>query len=150
MPTSTWGPYTWNMFHTLSQKLNTNSDNFDKKFKELIHFFTIICMNLPCPSCKEHSIAYIRKYPLTKLKNKEELILYFFNFHNEVNTKLKKTLFDYSNLEKTYSNNNVFSVFITFANRLIATSNTMMSYNNKNIVNNFYIWFQENKSFFNI
>ena len=34
MPTSTWGPYTWNMFHTLSQKLNTNNDSL---LNRLIH-----------------------------------------------------------------------------------------------------------------
>jgi hypothetical protein len=103
-----WGVPTWYFFHTFSEKITETL--FTNKRKECIDLLIEICNNLPCPYCRDHARDYIKKHKLDNIKTKEELKLYFFKFHNEVNKRTKKKALDISALE-IYKNMSMVSVF---------------------------------------
>ena len=86
-----WGKYTWYLFHALAEKINNK--HFDKGYVKIISWIKLICLNLPCPYCAEHASTLLNKYKLYhKIKNKEDLKEFIFEFHNIVNKKTKKRL----------------------------------------------------------
>ena len=86
-----WGKYTWYLFHALAEKINNN--HFDKGCIKIINWVKLICLNLPCPYCAEHASMLLNKYSLYhKIKNKENLKMFLFEFHNIVNKKTKKII----------------------------------------------------------
>lgn len=103
-----WGVPTWYFFHTFAEKIT--DDLFTSKKNECIDILKDICTNLPCPYCRDHARDYIKKHKLDNIKTKEELKIYFFKFHNEVNKRTKKKILDISALEM-YKNMNMVSVF---------------------------------------
>tara|TARA_Y100000992_G_scaffold219594_1_gene152035 strand:- start:3701 stop:4153 length:453 start_codon:yes stop_codon:yes gene_type:complete len=148
MPTTSWGPQTWNMIHTLSVSINENHIHFNTKIKELISHIYNICVNLPCPACTTHATNYMKKHNPKNITDKVSLVEFFFNFHNDVNKNLKKPIFTIDKLNPTYCKNNIYQVFNTFCNRYNASSNNMTNYNNKKIVAKFYEWFYSNRDLF--
>ena len=80
-----WGNAYWDLFHTVSYKLNN-----DRKATELYNYFITLCSILPCPICREHALKYLSKIKKNSINNRERLIDLFFNFHNDVNKNLKK------------------------------------------------------------
>jgi hypothetical protein len=83
-----WGEPTWYFFHTFIEKI---TDNFyNNNSKKCIAIYKNICNNLPCPICKEHSNNYIKKYKIDNMVTKDLMKKFLFNFHNEVNRRLKK------------------------------------------------------------
>lgn len=87
-----WGPYTWNMFHTLSQKIK--EEQFLSIKRELWNLFKKVSCNLPCPYCSKHACEYLSKIKVQDIHTKEDFINIFFEFHNDVNKRLNKPLFD--------------------------------------------------------
>lgn len=84
-----WGKYTWYLFHALAEKINDT--HFNKAYTKIISWVKLICLHLPCPYCAEHASMLLNKYSLYhKIKNKEQLKIFFFEFHNIVNNKTKK------------------------------------------------------------
>ena len=149
MPTKSWGPYTWNLLHTLSENINTSSDNFEEKFKEFKRLIYTIVSNLPCPLCTKHSVLYFRKHNIDKV-SPNEMKKFIFEFHNDVNKNLKKELFNYEDLEKTYKNNNIFQAFNIFYNRFNQSINGMFGFKQKKALVEFHIWFLQNKNLFGV
>ena len=93
-----WGVPTWYFFHTFAEKITENL--FLSKRLECLELLEEICTNLPCPYCKEHSIDYLKKNKLLNVKTKEELKMFFFNFHNTVNKRSKKKIQNKTVLEQ--------------------------------------------------
>ena len=110
-----WGPYIWYMLHGLAEKIKDKSF-YGLKNELLEHIFNI-CVNLPCPSCSTHSREYLQKIDFKKIKTKQELRLMLLDFHNNVNTRLRKPIFSYQQLidkYKTVNFNNVINNFFIF------------------------------------
>ena len=96
-----WGEPTWFFFHTLAEKIK--DEYFNELFIDLIKFVKLICSNLPCPDCAKHATSYMNKINFDAIKNKEQLKMLFFKFHNEVNKQKEFPLFEYTDLKQKYS-----------------------------------------------
>lgn len=97
-----WGPHFWNLIHMIPFRIN-----YLEKIKEAVNLIENIYLVLPCEECHNHTKEYLQnnKIILTNeidiTKSKEELCLYLFNFHNEVNKRLGKEIL--SSFEKYWS-----------------------------------------------
>lgn len=90
MSKSKWGPIVWNMLHCLTLKIKPQ--HFEEEKSNIILIINNICNNLPCPICSVHASQYMKKNKIHLVKNKEELALFIFHFHNNVNHRLKRKL----------------------------------------------------------
>tara|TARA_B110000444_G_scaffold258722_1_gene300397 strand:- start:6592 stop:7041 length:450 start_codon:yes stop_codon:yes gene_type:complete len=93
-----WGPICWIFLHTIIEKMK--KEYFDSKKGMLFEIIYIICSNLPCPNCKKHSINYLKNNKIRKCNTINDLRMYMFNFHNTVNIRLNKKIFESKDLEK--------------------------------------------------
>jgi hypothetical protein len=95
-----WGPTLWIFLHTLAQNIKVPIT------VELLYIIQKIFLNIDCQHCIDDSLNYFTTYPLNKdtINTKEELQLYFLNFHNYINKKFEKPIFLFKNLEDKYKN----------------------------------------------
>ena len=115
-----WGSSIWNLFHTIAYKIKEDKFEFHKS--NLIYILENICNTLPCPDCSKDATDMLKKVDFTKINNKEDFKLLIFNFHNAVNSKLKKPLFDFNELDNKYSKANIDIIYNNL--NIIYTSNT--------------------------
>ena len=95
-PPEVWGPAVWRLFHTLSERLNDNA--YNALSPQLFGFFVRICKFLPCPDCSNDASIFLAKIRFSDIKNKIEFKNTFYLFHNWVNAKKRKPLFNYGNI----------------------------------------------------
>ena len=107
----TWGAPTWTFFHVLPEKLSNK--NFIKNKDGIIRLITTICNNLPCPYCREHAAAYCKLLIDNKINTKDKLKNELFIFHNNVNKRINKKVFDKTILDK-YKNIDIFKAYRLF------------------------------------
>ena len=93
-----WGTPTWYFLHTLVEKIDVN--HYDKIYGEVRNLIINIFQNLPCPYCKNHALNYIKKKNIYKIKTKEEMKTYLFDFHNEVNKRINHPIYNKEDLVK--------------------------------------------------
>jgi len=98
MKISVWGPETWLLLHTIPEKIY--DDRYTECKNDIFQIISLISSSVPCPFCREHAIQYLRRHNIRLCNTKETLKMYIFNFHNDVNTKLRKNTFPYSSLSK--------------------------------------------------
>ena len=142
-----WASPTWMLFHTLAEKIKYEYYNETKE--ELIELIISISCNLPCPQCSSHSKEYFKK--IKKNKNiadkKEDLIKLLYDFHNNVNIRLNKPVFNFENIH-TYKNSNTIQVVNTFINRYTISNNRSHLFHRaltaKHIIMNMINWFNKN------
>lgn len=145
-----WAPQTWCMFHTLIEKIKENEiDNI--KHDLWIQFYNI-CTNLPCPTCTQHAIKYFSKLKKIKVIDKQHLRTIFFEFHNDVNDRLNKPLFQETDIISTYSKYNTYQVATTFVNRYNIAANKnnafYQSLQSRQVLSQFIKWYNENSNSF--
>ena len=93
-----WANPLWFFFHGFSEKINENY--YNNNYMTCFKFFSLLCKNIPCPLCKAEAMQKINKTnPHIELNNKKKLKLYWFNFHNEVNRRLRKKIYNIEYLE---------------------------------------------------
>ena len=100
-PKILWGPAIWYMLHTTAEKIKEES--FSMLKQDLLMHIRSICSNLPCPNCSMHAVTYLKNVDYTKINTKEDLKRMLFLFHNDVNKRLKKKEFTYSELNDKYA-----------------------------------------------
>lgn len=151
MPTSSWGPSTWKLFHTLAEKIKEEDANKSLFIKTLLSEIKSLCLNLPCPYCSKHSGVYFQKNIkiMKNVSNKEELIKFLFDFHNSVNKSLRKKEFPYKDLE-IYKIANTTLVFNEFYNRWTASTSGMMNHIKRSRLSIFHNWLLSNRNKFNV
>lgn len=93
-----WGTFTWILLHWMSQQIK--EEYFASERSRLIKIVEDICGNLPCPTCREHALLYIKRIPLANIKIKNDLINYIYHFHNSVNIRGKKQYEPFTIMEK--------------------------------------------------
>lgn len=98
MKITEWGPETWMLLHTIVEKIY--DDKYNSCKDDIFQIITLIASSVPCPFCREHATQYLKQHKISLCKTKHDLKMYIFNFHNNVNVKLKKPIFSYSSLSK--------------------------------------------------
>ena len=95
-PPEVWGPAVWTLFHTLAERVSDNA--YPVIYKQLFAQIARLCKVLPCPDCSADASNFLAKVNINDLKNKTEFKNLFYLFHNYVNAKKRKPLFNYTNI----------------------------------------------------
>lgn len=115
-----WGNNVWNLFHTIAHKIK--EDRFEFHKNNIIYILENICNTLPCPDCSKDATEMLKRVNFSQINNKADFKLLIFNFHNAINTKLNKPLFDFNELDNRYSKANIDILYNNI--NIIFTSNT--------------------------
>lgn len=127
-----WGPIIWKLIHCLTYKIK--DEYFSGQLKFIISTIRNICSTLPCPYCAAHAQSFLRKVNFEKIKTKDDLINLFLTFHNVVNKRLKKKIYNRDEFDKIYSNLS-FMVVINDYHTYITSTNS----GSKAMLNSFYM-----------
>jgi len=147
-PPEVWGPAVWTLFHTLIEKMNP--DAYPYVIQSTFGMIIRICRVLPCPECSRDASNFLAKINLKDYKTKTEFKNMLYLFHNWVNAKKRKPLFNYANMNK-YAN-----LYLPFViNNFIANYNTKgnmkllaESFQSSILVKEFISWFKSNSRVF--
>jgi hypothetical protein len=140
-PPEVWGPAVWTLLHTLSEKVSEEAYPFIKF--QLFSQIRRICGFLPCPECSTDATNFLAKININDLKTKVEFRNTFYLFHNWVNVKKRKPLFNYSKLV-AYNNYGIIPVINNFISKYNTNGNMKLiseSFQRKLIVSDFKSWF---------
>tara|TARA_B100001093_G_scaffold519061_1_gene606252 strand:+ start:1568 stop:2032 length:465 start_codon:yes stop_codon:yes gene_type:complete len=97
-----WGNSVWIFFHVIADRIN--EDKFNTIKADVINVTKLICSHLPCPECSEHASKILKNINLEKVINsKDDLIKFYFNFHNHINKKLNKPQYNEAKLYSDYT-----------------------------------------------
>ena len=143
-PIEVWGPAVWRLFHTLAERVNEQL--YPVIANQLFAQIVSICKVLPCPDCAIDATHFLSKIKINEYKTKTDFKNLLYLFHNYVNAKKRKPLFNYANIN-VYANyklvpvcNHFFNVFNTKGNmKLIAET-----FQRNLIQNNFKKWLVAN------
>ena len=117
-----WGNTVWYLFHTLAYKIKES--DFDELKNNIVYVIKTVSANLPCPDCSQDAANELNKVQFDNINSKEELKLLLFNFHNHVNRKLNKPIFELSQLDDKYSKANINKLYNNFLIIFGSNSNT--------------------------
>jgi hypothetical protein len=143
-PPEVWGPVIWSLFHTLSEKISEHS--YNKIYPQLFLQFQKICKFLPCPECSRDASIFLEKIKIRNLKTKHDFKNLFYLFHNYVNAKKRKQLFNYANINiyKNYRIMNVINKFFAHYNTKGNMKLLTETFQRQFIINDFKKWFSSN------
>ena len=150
MSPSDWGPPIWSLFHTMAEKVK--EEHFDSMGPQMFNLIKQICLNLPCPDCANHATEFLNKVNSRTIKTKENFKMMLHFFHNSVNRRKEKTVFNASDLEKYahYKLPQVFYVFAQSYNKKTGNMKLMAdSMVRRNIIQSTGEWFKKNHMYFN-
>lgn len=146
-----WGPCTWYLFHTLAEKIK--EEHFVTLRMPLLNMISNICGSLPCPDCANHARQKMSSLNINNVKTKEDLKLMLLIFHNEVNIRNNKPIFNEADLNNKYSNantNNIIQYFIqVWSKRNPNPKLLTVSFHKNQTLQNFINWWNINKQYFN-
>jgi hypothetical protein len=119
-----WGPSVWIFLHTLAARIS--EEGYRTLQVGIYHIVERILALLPCPECSADALSFFRTIPKKTLYTKVSLANALYLLHNKVNAKLRKPLFnstnlstyEYANLGKAYGN--FVQVFNTTSTRIMA------------------------------
>jgi len=98
-----WGPPAWTFLHTITYNYPENPSDNDKK--NYHNFFDSLQHILPCKKCQSHYTENIQKYDLNNsLDNRDDLVKWLIDIHNEVNKYTGKRVWTYSEVYNKYDN----------------------------------------------
>jgi hypothetical protein len=140
-PPEVWGPAVWTLFHTLAEKLNPNV--YNKMSTSFFGIIVQICKLLPCPECSKDASNFLAKINLKDYKTKDEFKNMLYLFHNWVNAKKRKRLFNYANMDK-YKNLPLSFVIKDFISKYNTKGNMNLiseSFQRSFVIRNFISWF---------
>jgi hypothetical protein len=143
-PPEVWGPAVWTLFHTLAEKVNEQAYPFVKA--QLFAQIRRICGFLPCPECSSDATIFLAKVNINDLKTKLDFRNTFYLFHNMVNAKKRKPLFNYSHIV-SYNNYGIVPVINNFISKYNTKGNMKLlaeSFQRKLVVSEFTSWFKRN------
>jgi len=147
-PPEVWGPATWTLFHVLAEKVNEFV--YPRIAGQIFDVIKRICSALPCPECAQDATIFLSKVRVHELRTKNDFKNMVYMFHNYVNAKKRRPLFNYANLE-IYKKYNIVSVFNRFISVYHTKGNMRLlaeSFQRQLIVRNIREWFSRNCCFF--
>lgn len=146
-----WTHATWNLLHCLPEKIK--QEEFPHMKNDLIHYIKGICFRLPCPECAHHASMFMNNIKISNVNTPDDLKNIIFIFHNNVNKRTKKKIFEKSVLiqYKSLKFNEVINKFIdAFINSTRGNFQFMSeSYNRKQFTNTFIVYMKQNIHRFN-
>jgi len=140
-PPEVWGPAVWTLFHTLAEKVTEQAYPFIKV--QLFGQIRRICGFLPCPECSADATNFLAKVNINDLKTKVDFRNTFYLFHNTVNAKKRKPLFNYSNIV-SYNSYGIVPVINNFISKYNTKGNMKLiaeSFQRKIVLAEFKSWF---------
>jgi hypothetical protein len=151
MSKNVWGPPTWQVLHCMALKAKETMTF--PQLQELKQIMERMVANLPCPMCSGHATAYFKQHHFQRIQTLQQLQMFLFQFHNSVNTRIKKPLITYEEHLLIYRPmsidtvvRNMFQVYQHMNN----TSVTMMlySFHRKTILQDLHKYFRQNNHLF--
>ena len=145
-----WGNATWFLFHTLSCKMK--DEHFDELKDDFLNICSRICANLPCPDCSEHATSIMKNLNRGNIKTKKDLQMFFFDFHNSVNKRVKKPLFTESSMfmyRNAITKNIIFNYISTMSKKYHNIKLITNSFHRDSTMNDFKKWISHNSNKFN-
>jgi hypothetical protein len=115
-----WGQATWLFLHSFSCKVK--EEHFDSVKNEMIKIFKEICNVLPCPYCQEHARHFIATNDFSKIKTKLDYIIMIWSFHNIVNKRTGKKIYNFDNIN-IYNKSFLRNIIIYFENNFMRPIN---------------------------
>ena len=117
----------WKMLHIFADKSGSISDKILEN--DEAHIWMILIRNLniimPCQLCSQHYKAWTKRYNLNELVGLRGLTRntwlteFFWNLHNDVNSRGNKSVFDKEDL-KRYSDRSEFASSLDLIRRMVA------------------------------
>lgn len=136
-PPEVWGPAIWTLFHTLADRIR--EDAYEFIFPSLFNIITRICKYLPCPECANDATIFLARIKHSDLRTKIQFKNTFYLFHNYVNAKKRKRLFNYSNINM-YNKLKLVNVINNFINNYQTKGNMKLlneSFQRQFVINDF-------------
>jgi hypothetical protein len=101
-----WGSSGWNFLHYITFTYPNEPTEEDKD--TYLNFFKFVGKVLPCKNCRINYEKHQEKYPLNDivLYNKENLIKWLIDIHNEVNLMNGKKVLSYDEVINNYFGKN--------------------------------------------
>ena len=96
-----WGPHGWKFMHYVSLGYPDKPSESDKmNYKQFYYSLQNI---LPCEKCAQNYKHNLLKYPIDNhLVNKDTLVKWVIDIHNQVNKELGKKEYDYNEASQLY------------------------------------------------
>ncbi len=116
-----WGQSAWKFMHVLASKIKPSE--FSSQKVAIINIIKGICNNVPCPDCRKHAERQMRLLNSSSIRTKEDLINMLHDFHNNVNIRTNKPLYNKEDL-KNYEIMSMKDSVITFLTTWYAGSST--------------------------
>lgn len=100
-----WGSATWTLFHVAACAVNAEKFQTDHVFRtEFFEKLRIICETLPCPDCRTHAEQETKwKIQWQAVRSKRDLQWMLHAFHNRVNERTGKAIYNVNSLDLQYS-----------------------------------------------
>ena len=150
MSPNKWGPPIWMLFHSLAEKIK--DEKFSQVGPQLFFMIKKICSLLPCPDCSMHATTFLSRVDFSLIKTKTDLRNLLYIFHNIVNKRKNKPMFNTIHL-KNYSTTNLIVAFNNFINVYQTRGNMKLlteSFQRQLLVKNFRNWFVNNYEHFDL
>jgi hypothetical protein len=141
-PPEVWGPAVWILFHTLIEKMNPYA--YPHVIGSMFGMIVRICKVLPCPECSVDASNFLAKIKLNDYKTKDQFKNMLYLFHNWVNAKKRKPLYNYSHLQK-YDEFNLILVMNNFISKYNTKGNMKLladSFQRNFVVKDLVSWFK--------
>jgi len=150
MSISEWGTATWYLFHTLAYKLKPEHE---KHAPILLQQFISICTHIPCPTCREHANNTLKHVKIKSINSKNNLIKFLWEFHNKVNSRLKRNKISLNECNNIYKNAVTKRIILYFIQILSLKANNekamLDTFQRQRCINNFNKYIIENISKYN-
>jgi hypothetical protein len=140
-PPEVWGPAVWTLFHTFAEKINEEA--YPYVSQSLFKMIVRICKFLPCPECSKDASNFLAKIKMTDMKNKTDFRNTFYLFHNYVNAKKRKRLFNSANMH-IYGKYRLIDVVNNFISKYHTKGNMKLlteSFQRQIVIKEFKGWF---------
>ena len=96
-----WGPHAWIFLHSITFNYPKEPTDKDKEIHS--KFFKELQYIIPCEKCAYNYKLHLDEYPIEEaLGNRESLVQWLINIHNEVNKELGKPLYTYEQVIEEY------------------------------------------------
>lgn len=144
-----WGPKTWTFFHTLVSRIKPES--FPTVWRSLLGLIQSICANLPCPYCSNHATTFFKRHANVTFHTKDDMIDFFWFFHNQVNASKRKPFFPKERLTMydSKSLNDVYGAFIhVYSQKDNSLKMLNESFRRRLILKSVHQWFMEHRKDF--
>lgn len=97
-----WGPPLWKEMHQKTMRYPNNPTVKDKQ--DIKTYFENIVDRLPCDKCKQHYQNQLKQRPIP-VNNRDDLIHWLIDIHNEVNKMNGKRVLGYKEARSIYETN---------------------------------------------